>query len=138
MLKAQSLIFEQVLLFMISVAIFIVCFALFQIYESYFTSIALNDQVKAVRDLISSQVLQLIKYEGVDVSTSLRIPKRIGGELYYMSFTGSGLHISTQQSGIAATSDFFRLGDTYSFYGNSTSAKGEIIIYKSGNNIILE
>ncbi len=138
MMKGQSIIFEQVLLFMISVSIFIVCFSLFQIYEDYYNFIALNDQIKAVRDLVSAQVLQLIKHEGFNVSTSMRIPKRISGEFYTISFTGSGLNVSMSISKIAATSDFFRLGDKYRFYGNSTSAKGEIIIYKRGNNIILE
>lgn len=123
---------------MISVAIFIVCFALFQIYEDYYRFVALNDQIKAVRDLVSAQVIQLIKYEGVNVTTSLRVPKRINNEYYYISFTGSGLNVSTSVSKIAATSDFFRLGDRYSFIGNSTSARGEIIIYKRGNNIIIE
>jgi len=131
-------IFEQVLLFMISVAIFIVCFALFQIYEDYYSYIAVNDQVKAVRDIISAQAIQLIKYEGLNVTTSLRIPRRIGDEYYNIRFNGTGLNVSLSLSNVAATSDFFRLGDRFNFYGNSTSAKGEIIIYKRGNNIIIE
>lgn len=132
------MIFEQVLLFMISVAIFIVCFALFQIYEDYYSYIAVNDQVKAVRDIISAQAIQLIKYEGLNVTTSLRIPRRIGDEYYNIRFNGTGLNVSLSLSNVAATSDFFRLGDRFNFYGNSTSAKGEIIIYKRGNNIIIE
>lgn len=132
------MIFEQVLLFMISVAIFIVCFALFQIYEDYYNFIAVNDQVKAVRDIVSAQAIQLIKYEGLNVTTSIRVPKRIGGEFYHISFNGTGLNVSMQHSNVAAISDFFRLGDRFSFTGNSTSAKGEIIIYKRGNNIIIE
>ncbi|MBN2330804.1 MAG: hypothetical protein JXC85_03235 [Candidatus Aenigmarchaeota archaeon] len=136
--KAQSIIFEQVLLFMISVAIFIICFALFQIYENHYSFVALNDQIKAVRDMITAQVIQLVKHEGMDVSASLSIPKRISGEYYDIRFIGTGLNVSLAVSKIAATSDLFRLGERFSFSGNSTSAKGEIIIYKRGNNIILE
>ena len=95
---------------MISVAIFIVCFALFQIYEDYYSFVAVNDQVKAIRDIISAQAIQLIKYEGLNVTTSLRVPKRINGEFYYIRFNGTGLNVSLSLSNIAATSDFFRLG----------------------------
>ena len=138
MRKAQTLIFEQVLLFMISVSIFVVCFGLFQLYQSHFTSVSVNDHVKAVRDMISAQVLQLVKFDHLDVSAKLKIPKRISGEIYNMMFTGSGLNVTTGQTGISATSDFYQLGNRYTFSGNSTSSKGEIIIYKRGYNIILE
>ena len=43
--KAQSVIFEQVILFGIGVAIFIICFAIFNIYQNYFMTISLNDQL---------------------------------------------------------------------------------------------
>ncbi len=138
MRKAQTLIFEQVLIFMISVAIFIVCFGLFQLYQSYFTDVSANDQVKAVRDLISAQVLQLSKFEHLNVSAELKIPKKISGEGYDMLFTGSRLNVTIRETGITATSDLYQLGKRYTFSGNSTSSKGEIIIYKRGYNIILE
>ena len=137
-MKGQSVIFEQVLLFMISVAIFIVCFALFQIYEDYYDYVSMNDQIKAVRDIISAQAIQMIKYKDLNVTSSLRIPRRIGGEFYYISFNGTGLNVSMATSNVAANTDFFRLGYRYRFLGNSTSSKGEIVIYKRGNNIIIE
>jgi hypothetical protein len=138
MRKGQSLIFEQVLLFMISVAIFIVCFGLFQLYQSHFTHISLNDQVKAVRDMVSSQVLQIVKFENLNVTSKLKIPKKISGEEYRLLMTGTGLNVTTEITGITATSNFYQLGERYSFSGETISSKGEIIIYKMGNNIIIE
>jgi hypothetical protein len=138
MRNGQSLIFEQVLLFMISVAIFIVCFGLFQLYQSHFTHISLNDQVKAVRDMVSSQVLQIVKFENLNVTSKLKIPKKISGEEYRLLMTGTGLNVTTEITGITATSNFYQLGERYSFSGETISSKGEIIIYKMGNNIIIE
>ncbi len=137
-MKAQTLVFEQVLLFAISVAIFIVCLALFQLYQMHFTSVALNDQVKAVKELVSAQVLEIAKFEELDGFVELKIPKTVGGESYFVLFTGTGINITTLETRTTTASDFYRLGNRYTFIGNSTSAKGEIIIYKRGYNIILE
>jgi hypothetical protein len=137
-MHGQTIIFEQVLLFMVSVAIFVACFALFQIYETYYSTISANDHVQAVRDIVSAQVLQFTKFEGMNVSATLNVPEKIGDEGYDVIFTGSGLNVTTRLTGITATSDLFQLGNRYTFTGNSTSSEGKIIIYKRGNNIILE
>ena len=137
MAKAQIMIFEQVLLFLISVAIFISCFSLFSLYQNHFSFIALNDQVKAVRDVISSQVLELARFEEMNISTRLRVPKKISGERYRMEFTGPNLTIITEETRTSASADFSRIASGYIFSGNSIRSKGEIIIYKRGNNIIL-
>ena len=137
-MKAQTLVFEQVLLFAISVAIFIVCLGLFQLYQTHFTSVAMNDQVKAVKDMISAQVLEITKFEGLNASVEVIIPRSVGGEGYTVFFTGTGINITTLETGITTASDFYQLGNRYTFIGNSTSAKGEIIIYKRDYNIILE
>ncbi len=137
-MHGQTIVFEQVLLFMVSVAIFVACFALFQIYETYYSTISANDHVQAVRDIVSAQVLQFTKFEGMNVSATLNVPEKIGDEGYDVIFTGSGLNVTTRITGITATSDLFQLGNRYTFTGNSTSSEGKIIIYKRGNNIILE
>jgi len=137
-MKAQSFIFEQVLLFMIAVSIFIMCFFLFQIYQNHYSIIASNDQVKAVRDMISSQVIVLTKFEGLNASVRVRIPKKIVGEWYRITFSDSSLNVTIQMRGTSASSNLKQLGNRYTFSGNSTSGKGEIIIYKRGYNIIIE
>ncbi len=138
----QSMIFEQVMLFGVSVAIFVACYGLFQLYQSHFTYVTMNDQVRAVRDLISAHVLELTKFEGMDASSIVKIPKRVSGELYYIAFTGTGLNVTTAQTQTSASSDFFMLGEglggRYVFLGKAASGRGEVIIYKRGNNIILE
>jgi hypothetical protein len=136
MKKAASLVFEQVLLFLISVVIFIACFGFFQIYQSNVYFVSANDQTKAVRDMVSSQVIELTRFEDVNSSVSMKIPKRINGESYVVLFTGRSINVTTS-SGVTASMNFLSIDDSYRFSGETTSGKGEIIIYKRGYNIIL-
>jgi len=136
-MKAQTLIFEQVLLFLVSVAIFIMCFFVFQTYQGHFSSISMNDQVKGVRDLISSNVLELARFGEMNASVRVRIPERVSGERYRMSFSGYSFNVSTELTKTYAQMDFSDFLSSRTFSGNSTSSKGEVVIYKRGSNIIL-
>ena len=138
MKKAQTLVFEQVLLFMISVAIFVACFGVFNLYQAHFSSISMNDQARGIRDMISAQVIQLIKFEDLNVSVKLPIPRTISGEGYFIVFNGSAINVSAPKSGVYAISDFYNLSGRYTFLGEARSGKGKIIIYKKGYNIRLE
>ena len=60
-MKGQSPIFEQVMLFLIGVAIFIACLSVFSIYEVYFTDIMMEDQLNEVEGFIISNILRLSK-----------------------------------------------------------------------------
>jgi hypothetical protein len=136
-MKGTTIIFEQVLLFMISVSIFTVCFFFFSLYQTHFTSVAVNDQVKAVRDMISSHVLELTSLREMNATSEVKVPKTISSEFYSVAFAGTVLNVTTLSSRISATMDLKGIARDFRLYGNSTSSKGEIIIYKRGNNIIL-
>lgn len=45
-MKGQTRIFEEVLIFGISIAIFVTCLSIFQMYQQHFGYVALNDQVR--------------------------------------------------------------------------------------------
>lgn len=136
-MKAQTLIFEQVLLFMIAVGIFIVCFFLFQIYQQHYTFVAVNDQTKAVREMVSSQILELVRFEGMNASIKMKIPDRVSGELYEVEIGGGDITVRTGITNTNASSHLYQLDDKYVLSGVMSSRGGEIIIYKIGNNIIL-
>jgi len=136
MKKGASLVFEQVLLFLVSVAIFIACFGFFQVYQANVHFITANDQTRGVMDMVSSQIIELTRFENVNSSVSLKIPKKINGESYVVLFTGRRINVTTS-SGVTASMNFLSIDDSYRFSGETTSGKGEIIIYKRGYNIIL-
>lgn len=138
-MKGQTLVFEQVMLFMIGVAIFIACFGLFQIYQAHYTYVSVNDQSIGVKELVSSQILQLMKFKNNDTTAEIElvVPQTIGGERYDIELPGKSLDITTLQTGTKASSTLYMLGDSIPMSGKSASSKGKIIIYKNRNKIIL-
>ena len=137
MRKGQILVFEQVLLFGVSVAIFVACFAIFQLYQSHFGSIAVNDHTKAVRDMIYTHIIELTRFGDMNASIIVKIPKEISGEYYKVQLTDTAINITTMDSGVTATTGLQMLTEKYDFSGETTSSKGEIMIYKKGNEIKL-
>jgi hypothetical protein len=74
-LSGQSLVFEQVLLFGIGVAIFVALFAVFTMYQNYFASVNLNNQLDEVKDLIVSNIMKLVEKGNVTAYVSMDIPR---------------------------------------------------------------
>jgi len=140
-MKAQSAVFEQVLLFTISVAIFIIALGIFQFYQSYFSSASLSDHTRAVRDIVYNHIAELTQIEDLNASFMLKIPKQLAGEYYTLKINNTEFSVVTQQTGIAAVSNISSLslgyGGMYTFSGETRSSRGKIIIYKRGHNIIL-
>ena len=138
MMKGQNLIFEQVLLFGIAVAIFVMSYSIFQLYQGHYTYTSVGDQVKGVRDLLVTHVVQMAKLPDANMSVTVPLPKKISGELYIIEFAEGSLNITTVNTITTAGSTMYGLGEDFDFSGKTTSSKGEIIIYKRGSNIILE
>jgi hypothetical protein len=142
MKKGQSRIFEHVLLFGISVAIFVACFGIFQLYQSYFSSISVNDHAMAVRDMIHTHMMELTRLENLNASIVLKIPKEISGEGYRIMLNNTDIAVITEETGVTAAARLYTISEDlygdYSFSGEAASSKGEIIIYKRGHNIIIE
>jgi uncharacterized membrane protein len=136
-MKAQSLIFEHALLFTISVAIFVICFAIFNIYQSHYTSITINDQIDKVKDYIASHILKLYEKDDIDSSIILQIPRRIGDEEYKIELSNNGLNITTMVTGISKFSSLYNIGESINLTGRVFSMGGRFMIYKKENKIIL-
>jgi hypothetical protein len=137
-MKAQSLIFEQVLLFAVGVFIFVVCFAIFTSYQDYFLSVSVNDQLEEVRNLIVFNILKLSeKGDEVESSITLPISKNVGSEGYKVELSGNGLNVTSIISGISKFSNLYGLNESFELNGRAMSTSGRIIIYKTEKRIRL-
>lgn len=140
-MKGQNRVFEQVLLFGISVAIFVMCFGIFQVYQAYFGGVAANDQTTAIGTSLYNHMLELSRMDDMEASTVVSIPKTIDGDRYTVSVDDDAITVATE-SGTKSTTGLGLLSAAhsglYTFSGEAVSSKGEIIIYKRGSNIIIE
>lgn len=137
-MKAQSLVFEQVMLFVIGIAILIICFSIFTTYQDYFLSVSVNDQLEEVRNLIVFNILKLSEKEDeVESSITLPISKNVGSEAYKVELSENGLNVTSLASGVSKFSNVYGLNESFEFSGRIVSTLGRIIIYKTGKRIRL-
>jgi hypothetical protein len=136
-LKGQSIMFEQVLLFTMGVTVFIIYFAVFNIYQGHFISVNVNDQLSQIKSLISSDILEMAYKEGTTSSITRKLPKRIGNEIYKIELSSKGINVTGLVSGISKHSTLYNLNKSMSLLGSVTSIGGKVIIYKKGNEIRL-
>ncbi|UCD03132.1 MAG: hypothetical protein JSV63_00660 [Candidatus Aenigmatarchaeota archaeon] len=137
-MKGQSIIFEEVLLFGISVAIFIVAFTIFQMYQMNFSSNSLSDHTRSVRDMVLGHVVELTRIGDLNASLTLRIPREMSGEYYHIYINNTNFWVITDETKTTASYSIESMSSTYSFSGETASRMGEIIIYKRGYNIIID
>ncbi len=137
-MKGVSLIFEQVLLFMMGVTIFISCFSVFTLYQNYFLKLTGEAQAENVLNYISSHIIRIAQYDNeTNVTLTLHIPKRIGNEGYEVILTNTGLNLTCLTSGYSISSRLYGLNHTFNLSGRIRSIDGTFIIYKKGNEIII-
>ena len=138
-MHGQMMVFEQVMLFAIGVAIFIICFASFSAYESYFAETGNADQLDQVRDYVAYAIVK--SSEGLGVTSSyftIQIPKSIGGEIYRVNLSPIGLNVTALPSMRYSFTSLYNLGETTEFKESEVmSTSGMIVLYKNGNKIIL-
>lgn len=138
-MKGQSPVFEQVMLFVLGVAIFVICFSMFRIYENYFTDATVRDQLDAAKDYISSNILKLSKRGGeINSSIMLKIPTRASNQPYRITLSDRGINVTSLSSKMYSDSYLYNLSDSFELGGGTISSYGKCIIYKNGNRIIIE
>lgn len=145
-LKAQSMIFEQGLIFVIAIIIFIMCFAIFSSYQDYYNSLSITDGVYQVRNVLASAVLKVLeKPMGAEATITVPIPRRVGDQPYKVYFMEGDdgkprLFVelpSTEETVISNLGGMSELLE-FTFSENRVfSDKGKVIIYKKGNEIKL-
>lgn len=136
--KGAVLVFEQVMLFMIGVAIFISLFAVFSTYQTHFNRISAQDQLSEVNNIISSRILIMSQEDkNTNISVSLSIPRTVGGMDYKIELFEDGLNVSTIDKGIFSFSSLYNLNSSFYLAGRVLSTSGRLVIYKNGNRIII-
>jgi len=136
-LLGQSLIFEQVMLFAIGVAIFVALFAVFMVYQNYFASVNLQNQLDEVKDVIVSNIMKLSEKKNVSAYIVMDIPREISEEGYEIILSDKGLNVTSLITGVWKFSSLYGLNESYNLTGRVTSVLGRFIIYKKENKIIL-
>lgn len=127
------------MLFAMGVAIFIICFSVFRIYEDYFTEMTIRDQLDNVKNFVTSNILRLCRKGGnVNSTIILKMPRTIVNEVYQISLSDSGINITSLASKISVSSDLYGLTESFEFSGTALSSYGNYIIYKKENRIIIE
>lgn len=133
-MKSQAVIFENVMIFAIGMMIFLSCFVVFNLYQSYYISTATEDQLNAIKELVTTNILYLT-LKNANSSVTLKIPERVAGKDYIIELSEQGLSIGTDE--IKKHSDLFFLNRSYEFSGKIVSTKGKISIYKIDKEIII-
>jgi hypothetical protein len=137
--KGQTLVFEQVLLFTIGVAIMITSLALFMMYQNYYLSVTTTDHLAEVKEQIMSNIIKLSEKESLNSSALLEIPQRIGSSYYRTTLSNAGLNITLEQAeDMSDFSPVYGLNKTFNFSGSVMSDRGKIVIYKKGDSIIIQ
>jgi hypothetical protein len=136
MAKGQTLIFEQVLIFAISIAIFAAAFMLFSNYQSHYLSVTSEDHMKNMKNFVVNNIIKLS--EGGDINSTIvsKIPTKVGDNYYEIILTNDNVTVMLDDGRF----DYFNLGTlnaTFRFSGKVRSTGGTVVIYKTGNSIII-
>lgn len=141
-LKGQTRIFEEVLLFGISIAIFVTCLSIFQSYQDHFGFVALNDQALEIGNIVQGNLVEMARLGDANASAVIGIPRQLSGESYFIQLNNTDVTIKTERKGIVYLGRLQMIGKdiggSFSLSGKAASSRGQIIIYKKGDNIILE
>lgn len=135
MKKSQARVFEEVILFLFGVIIFITFLAFYSSYHSYFISVSEEAQLNQLKDQLASNILKLALKPG-NSSIVLKIPKKIGESPYKIQLTNDNITISNR---ISKSSNLYKISDLLggTFQGEIWSAQGKVTIIKTENNINL-
>jgi len=139
-LKGQSLIFEQVLLFSMSVTVFIISFAVFNIYQGYFLSVGGENQLDQVKEWVSANILKLAEKGTAGTSSvTIPIPRTIENTAYTIELSSADLTVKTTVPPVKTKiSTLYSLNSYFTFSpAKVPSVNGKITIKKENNQIII-
>ncbi|MBN1222976.1 MAG: hypothetical protein JXB23_06980 [Candidatus Aminicenantes bacterium] len=131
------MVFEQVLIFGIGVAIFAASFALFIMYQNHYTQTSSQNQLTGVKEYVLSSIIRICEKEDVNTSVILNVPRTIGNNYYKISLSPEGLNLTIE--GIASDySPLYNLNGRFDFSGMAISDLGKIVIYRMGNEVSID
>ncbi len=135
--KGFSIIIEQVMLFSISVAIFLISFTVFTIYQNYFISVNTSNQLDQVTEWVSSSILGAARTGSSNSSHTISIPRYLENAVYEVELSQTGLEVRNLLNGDSRNSTLYALNETFSLSGTVNSLKGRLTIKKELDKIII-
>ena len=136
--KGVSLIFEQVMLFVVGVVIFIISLSIFNTYERYYTETIVVNQIENIQQDIVSNLLTFYYNDEINSTLRMSVPEMVGSEHYDIRINQSGLSLTTKVSRKSSFAPLSRINDTFILSGGFSTVHGsEFLIYKRGNQIII-
>ncbi|MBL7206345.1 MAG: hypothetical protein ISS36_01960 [Candidatus Aenigmarchaeota archaeon] len=133
--KAQARVFEEVILFLFGVMIFITFLAFYNSYQLYFLSVGEENQIIEIKNLVVSNIVKLATKPG-DSSIIMKIPPKIGDIPYTIELSDTGILLRGSKMN---TSNLYNIKElTGGTLGGSVwSTQGKVTIIKKENNINL-
>jgi hypothetical protein len=136
--KGASLVFEQVLLFVLGVFIFLMCFSIFRTYEVHFDESISKNQFEEVSEYIISNILMFSERDQANSTVKIRVPQMIGNDYYIIRLNQTGLHLTDFEGVASRFTPLSRINETLLLSGGFSTLHGtEFLIYKRGNQIII-
>jgi hypothetical protein len=137
-MKGVSVVMEYALLFMFSIVIFLGCVAYFNSNQESYNYVGVRDHISRVTEYIESGIIKMSeRAPGEDSSLRLAIPKKVGQEDYRVELSAQGLSVTSIITHFTKHSDLFNIGKDFQLEGRALSTSGSIVIYKTGNRIII-
>ncbi|MBI4020762.1 MAG: hypothetical protein HY369_00805 [Candidatus Aenigmarchaeota archaeon] len=137
-LKGQSLVFEQVMLFTIGVAILVICVSIFTIYQGYFLGVGETNQLDQATEWVAAHIVEAALTSGSTTATlEIPVPRTVGNAVYQVTLSSQGLVVENLLTGAQSRSTLATLNQTFQLSGTVTSVNGRIIVKKDGNQVIL-
>gem|GEM_PF-1940315 len=134
----QVLAFEQIVLFSLAVSIFIATYFIFNSYTSVYAEFAEYDQLEQIKETVANSILSLLLSTNSSSSIVVKIPKFAGQKPYFIALRENGLYVYVR-NGRESFSNLYFMNKTYTFKKSTIlSGRGKLIIYKTGNSIILK
>ncbi|MEM7822881.1 MAG: hypothetical protein QW703_01360 [Candidatus Aenigmatarchaeota archaeon] len=128
----QSIILEAVLLFGISVSIFLLCQSLFLSNEEYIRNQVETNQLEMVKNNIVAMIYTIAN-NPTDINISIDIPQRVGETTYVIILSGKNIKLESAKYKTETT-----LNINYDMSGQATSFLGKLELKKTENKIFIE
>jgi hypothetical protein len=136
MKKGQSPIFEYVLLFSISIAIFVISFSIFNIYQVHYLSVGAGNQLDEVKEWISSNILKMYEKYDTEALVIIPIPRYIDNAVYDISLKSSGLTVKNLLTNETKHSNLYGMNQSVQLEeSNVKSIKGRVTVKRTQNII---
>jgi len=136
-MKGQSSIFEEIILFGISVFIFITLFFVFNSFQAQSLKTTGNDMIEEISNYIISTIVEISAVDG-DYSVIISIPERINNQPYIIVLNDTGYTLKVEPDGPVYSSNIYGIQNSGGIEiedNTIASISKKMMIYKRAGKI---